>query len=107
MIFLKTRNAGAFSVSFRTGSTYRAWMVSGEVLSINPFDDDNGSFFVLVNDEEQHSLWPAFADVPAGWRVVFGAADRAACLDNIEQSWPDIRPKSLRERVAQGRTVDH
>ncbi len=32
----------------------------------NPFDDDNGSFFVLVNDEEQHSLWPAFADVPVG-----------------------------------------
>lgn len=82
-------------------------MVSGEVLSINPFDDDKASFFVLVNDEEQHSLWPAFVDVPAGWRVVFGAADRAACLDNIEQNWPDIRPKSLRERVAQGRTVDH
>jgi MbtH-like protein len=32
-------------------------------VSINPFDDDNGSFFVLVNDEEQHSLWPVFADV--------------------------------------------
>ena len=39
---------------------------SGELVSINPFDDDNGSFFVLVNDEEQHSLWPAFADVPVG-----------------------------------------
>jgi uncharacterized protein YbdZ (MbtH family) len=36
-------------------------------VSINSFNDDNGSFFVLVNDEEQHSLWPAFADVqPAG-----------------------------------------
>jgi hypothetical protein len=34
-------------------------------VSINPFDDDNGSFFVLVNDEEQHSLWPLFADVLA------------------------------------------
>ena len=42
---------------------------SGELVSINP-DDDNGSFFALVNDEEQHSLWPVFADVPAGWRVV-------------------------------------
>ena len=68
-------------------------------MSINPFDDDNGSFLVLVNDEEQHSLWPAFADVPAGWRVVYGEADRAACLDYIEQNWPDIRPKSLRERL--------
>ena len=60
-------------------------------MSINPFDDDNGSFFVLINDEEQHSLWPAFADVPAGWRVVYGEADRAACLDYIEQNWTDIR----------------
>ena len=56
-------------------------------MSVNPFDDDNGSFFVLVNDEEQHSLWPTFADVPTGWRVVYGEADRAACLDYIEQNW--------------------
>jgi uncharacterized protein YbdZ (MbtH family) len=73
-----------------------------ESVSINPFDDDNGSFFVLVNDEEQHSLWPAFADVPAGWRVAYGEADRAACLEYIEQNWADIRPKSLRERLAKG-----
>jgi uncharacterized protein YbdZ (MbtH family) len=78
---------------------------SGEPVSNNPFDDDNGSFFVLVNDEEQHSLWPAFADVPAGWRVVYGEAERAACLDYIEQNWSDIRPKSLRERLA-GRALD-
>ena len=71
-------------------------------VSINPFDDDNGNFFVLVNDEEQHSLWPTFADVPAGWRVVYGEADRAACLDYIEQNWPDIRPRSLRERLTAG-----
>ena len=75
-------------------------------MSINPFDDDNGSFFVLVNDEEQHSLWPSFADVPVGWRVVYGEADRAACLDYIEQNWTDIRPKSLRDRLAAGREVD-
>jgi uncharacterized protein YbdZ (MbtH family) len=77
------------------------------VLSINPFDDDKGSFYVLVNDEEQHSLWPAFADVPAGWQVVFGETDRAACLEYIEQNWADIRPKSLRERLAQGKTIDN
>jgi uncharacterized protein YbdZ (MbtH family) len=69
-------------------------------MSINLFDDD-GSFFVLVNDEEQHSLWPAFADVPAGWRVVYGQATRAECLDYVERNWTDIRPKSLRERLAQ------
>ncbi|MBI2697711.1 MULTISPECIES: MbtH family protein [Mycobacterium] len=70
-------------------------------MSANPFDDDNGRFFVLVNDEEQHSLWPEFADVPAGWRVLHGPSDRAASLECIEQNWPDIRPKSLRERLAQ------
>ena len=70
-------------------------------MSTNPFDDDSGRFVVLVNDEEQHSLWPVFADVPAGWQIVFGEADRAACLDYIERHWTDIRPKSLRERLAQ------
>ncbi|MCV7124302.1 MbtH family protein [Mycobacterium lacus] len=72
-------------------------------MSVNPFDDDSGSFFVLVNDEEQHSLWPTFAEVPAGWRVAYGQATRAACLEYVEQNWTDIRPKSLRARLAQGR----
>ena len=43
----------------------------------NPFDDDNGRFYVLRNKEEQHSLWPTFAAVPDGWDVVFGEASRA------------------------------
>ena len=75
-------------------------------MSINPFDD-NASFLVLVNNEEQHSLWPSFADVPAGWRVVHGEADRVACLDYIEQNWIDIRPKSLRERLLAGGGLIH
>jgi uncharacterized protein YbdZ (MbtH family) len=48
-------------------------------MSFSPFDHDNGSLFVLVNDEEQHSLGPAFADVPASSQVVYGEEDRAAC----------------------------
>ncbi|GFG73612.1 MbtH family protein [Mycobacterium botniense] len=75
-------------------------------MSIDPFDDDNGTFFVLVNGDEQHSLWPAFADVPAGWRVVYGEAGRAACLDYIDQNWPDIRPKRLRESLAEARASE-
>jgi glycopeptidolipid biosynthesis protein len=75
---------------------------SGEPMSVNPFDDDSASFLVLVNDEEQHSLWPTFADVPKGWRVIYGESDRAAYLDYIEQNWTDIRPRSLRERLAEG-----
>ncbi len=69
-------------------------------MSINPFDDENGTFFVLVNDEDQHSLWPSFADMPAGWWVVYGEASRAECLEYIEQNWTDIRPRSLRESIA-------
>ena len=65
-------------------------------MSTNPFDDDNGQFYALVNDEEQYSLWPAFADAPAGWRVAFGAADRQDCLAYVEENWTDMRPKSLR-----------
>jgi MbtH protein len=66
----------------------------------NPFDDADGRFFVLVNDENQHSLWPAFIEVPAGWRVVHGEADRASCLAYIEENWTDMRPRSLVEQTA-------
>ena len=62
-------------------------------MSINPFDDDNGSLFVLVNDEEQHSLWPAFADV----QRLAGGLRRSGprCVSGLHRTnWPDIRPKS-------------
>jgi MbtH protein len=65
-------------------------------MSTNPFDDGNGEFYVVVNEEDQHSLWPTFAEVPAGWRVAFGASDRTGCLDYVEEHWTDMRPKSLR-----------
>ena len=52
-------------------------------------------YYVLINDEGQHSLWPVFADVPKGWEVIFGEDGRQACLDFIEKNWTDMRPKSL------------
>lgn len=69
-------------------------------MSSNPFDDENGTFYVLVNAEGQHSLWPTFADVPAGWHVVFDAAGREECLSYVEENWADLRPNSLREAMA-------
>lgn len=66
----------------------------------NPFDDENGVFLVLVNDEEQHCLWPVSCPVPAGWRAVFGGDTRNDCLRYIEAHWTDLRPLSL--RVAAG-----
>jgi MbtH protein len=65
----------------------------------NPFDDEKGTFHVLVNDEGQHSLWPAWKDVPAGWTIVHESDTRAACLDYVEKNWTDLRPKSLIEKM--------
>ena len=65
-------------------------------MSTNPFDAEDGRFYVLVNEEEQHSLWPAFAEIPAGWRPVFGEAPRGECVKFVEQNWSDMRPRSLR-----------
>jgi len=69
-------------------------------VTTNPFDDPDGTYVVLVNDEEQHSLWPTFAETPAGWRTTFGPAGRDACLAHVEETWTDLRPRSLRERTA-------
>ena len=65
----------------------------------SPFEDPDGRYLVLRNDEDQHSLWPAFAEVPAGWTRVFGEDTRDACLAYIEDHWTDLRPLSLRRRM--------
>jgi uncharacterized protein YbdZ (MbtH family) len=62
----------------------------------NPFEDQNGEYLVLVNDEGQHSLWPAFRDVPAGWAATGPRGKRQECLDWIEAHWTDMRPTSLK-----------
>lgn len=61
----------------------------------NPFEDNDATFLVLVNDEGQHSLWLFFAEVPAGWTVAKQEDSRAACLGYVEQNWTDMRPASL------------
>ncbi|MEV6345240.1 MbtH family protein [Actinoplanes sp. NPDC051851] len=69
----------------------------------NPFDDPDGQFFVIVNNEGQHSLWPDFAVVPAGWTVVHGADTRSACLDYVNVNWTDMRPASLVAQLGDAR----
>ncbi len=66
----------------------------------NPFDNDDGEFFVLVNHEGQFSLWPGFREVPKGWSKVGPAGKRNICLEWIEANWLDMRPKSLAEAMA-------
>ncbi|MFJ7325445.1 MbtH family protein [Streptomyces cyaneofuscatus] len=61
----------------------------------NPFDDEDGTFLVVVNDENQHSLWPDWRAVPAGWRTDFGPVSRSECMAHIERRWTDLRPAGL------------
>ena len=72
----------------------------------NPFDNPEGRFRVVVNDEGQHALWLPSVEVPAGWTVVYGEADRAACLEYITKHWTDMRPVSLVRQLEQARTAE-
>lgn len=64
-------------------------------MNTNPFEDEDGRYLVLVNEENQHSLWPVTIDVPAGWTVIHGEDSRQNCLDYIDSHWTDLRPASL------------
>ncbi|MFF1918010.1 MbtH family protein [Streptomyces sp. NPDC058239] len=70
----------------------------------SPFDDEEGIFLVVTNDENQYSLWPDWREVPVGWRTVSGPDSRQNCLAHIEQNWTDLRPASPvpAERTAAG-----
>ena len=65
----------------------------------NPFEEENGTYVALINDEGQYSLWPNFIETPAGWKIDHGPASRQACLDHINQHWTDMRPRSLIESM--------
>ncbi|WP_186778829.1 MbtH family protein [Streptomyces salinarius] len=56
---------------------------------------------VLVNDEEQYSLWPAYLAVPDGWRETGTAGSKEECLEYVREVWVDMRPKSLRRQMEQ------
>lgn len=64
------------------------------------FEDETISYFVVINDEEQYSIWPADRNLPAGWYSVGDARSREECLTYIEEIWTDMRPKSVREALA-------
>lgn len=63
-------------------------------------DDADATFRVVMNQEEQYSIWPSHREIPNGWRETGFMGTRAACLDHIENSWIDMRPASLRQFMA-------
>lgn len=64
------------------------------------FNDDTIDYLVVINGEEQYSIWPAGRDVPDGWNAVGSPRSREECLTHIEQTWTDMRPKSVRDAMA-------
>ncbi|HEX5406634.1 MAG TPA: MbtH family NRPS accessory protein [Pseudonocardiaceae bacterium] len=62
--------------------------------------DDDRTYRVVRNDEEQFSIWPDGRELPAGWHAAEIIGTRQECLDHIAEVWTDMRPLSLRRRMA-------
>jgi len=61
--------------------------------------EDNTIYKVVVNHEEQYSIWPADRENPLGWKDVGKVGSKAECLAHIKEVWTDMRPLSLRKRM--------
>ncbi|EYF03557.1 MbtH family protein [Chondromyces apiculatus] len=62
-------------------------------------DDENATFHVVMNHEEQYSIWPEGREIPAGWKAVGKTGPKKECLAYIEEVWTDMRPLSLRKKM--------
>lgn len=62
--------------------------------------EDQRTYTVVVNDEEQYSIWFASREVPLGWRSCGKSGTRQECLEYIKTVWTDMRPLSVRKRMA-------
>ena len=63
------------------------------------YDDGTQAYLVVLNDEEQYSIWPAGRDMPPGWRADGFTGTEADCLAHIDEVWTDMRPLSLRRAM--------
>lgn len=61
--------------------------------------EDTRDYVVVMNHEEQYSIWPKGKRMPAGWRSVGKEGRKAECLEYIDQTWVDMRPLSLRKKM--------
>lgn len=63
-------------------------------------EEDTTIYHVVVNHEEQYSIWPEYKEIPNGWRAVGQTGRKQECLDYIKEVWTDMRPLSLRLAMA-------
>ena len=61
--------------------------------------EDTTIYTVVVNHEEQYSIWPEYKEIPKGWRAVGKSGYKKECLAYIEEVWTDMRPLSLRKHM--------
>lgn len=61
--------------------------------------EDTTIYRVVVNDEEQYSIWPDYREIPYGWREAGKSGLKQECLDYIKKVWTDMRPLSLRKKM--------
>ena len=66
---------------------------------MNRDEEDTTVYQVVVNHEEQYSIWPVDRDIPNGWRAEGPSGPKAECLEHIKQVWTDMRPLSLRKAM--------
>ena len=62
-------------------------------------EQDTRTYTVVINDEEQYSIWFAGRDLPLGWSLVGKSGNKQECLDHIKTVWTDMRPLSLRKHM--------
>ena len=62
-------------------------------------EEDDRIYQVVVNDEEQYSIWPADRELPLGWSFAGKTGPKGECLAYIEEVWTDMRPLSLRRKM--------
>ena len=62
-------------------------------------NDDTAGFLVVINHEDQYSIWPETQEIPAGWRPAGKNGPKRDCLAWIDEVWTDMRPRSLREAM--------
>jgi MbtH protein len=62
-------------------------------------DEDDTIYEVVINHEEQYSIWPNNRELPLGWNTLGKSGTKQECLDYIEEVWTDMRPLSLRKKM--------
>jgi MbtH protein len=72
---------------------------------LNNVNADERHYFVVVNDEQQYSIWPIYKELPTGWYREGTTGTMDGCLARISAIWNDMRPQSLRLRMAAEPTV--